>query len=200
MLIEADLLVDWYAPHIVGVLLASGARAQYENIWRSLLAPLLAERRTWTLRDVHSPNVLWLAEREGVKRVGLLDFQDCVLGPPAYDVVSLLQDARVTVSDELEMKLLSHYARARKQFEADFDLAAFAGAYALMGAQRSSKILGIFARLDKRDGKPIYLAHMPRVKNYLRKNLGHPALADLKAWFDVNLPQIFADETEGASA
>jgi aminoglycoside/choline kinase family phosphotransferase len=204
MLIEADLLVDWYAPHIVGVLLASGARAQYENIWRSLLAPLLAERRTWTLRDVHSPNVLWLAEREGMKRVGLLDFQDCVLGPPAYDVVSLLQDARVTVSDELEMKLLSHYARARKQFEPDFDLAAFAGAYALMGAQRSSKILGIFARLDKRDGKPIYLAHMPRVKNYLRKNLGHPALADLKAWFDVNLPQIFAqecaDQAEGVSA
>ena len=204
MLIEADLLVDWYAPHIVGVQLASGARAQYENIWRSLLAPLLAERRTWTLRDVHSPNVLWLAEREGVKRVGLLDFQDAVLGPPAYDVVSLLQDARVTVSDELEMKLLSHYARARKQFEPDFDLAAFAGAYALMGAQRSSKILGIFARLDKRDGKPIYIAHIPRVKNYLRKNLGHPALADLKAWFDLNLPQIFvqdsADQTEGASA
>ncbi len=127
-----------------------------------------------------------------------------MLGPPAYDVVSLLQDARVTVSDELEMKLLSHYARARKQFEPDFDLAAFAGAYALMGAQRASKILGIFARLDKRDGKPIYIAHIPRVKNYLRKNLGHPALADLKAWFDLNLPQIFVqdsvDQTEGASA
>ena len=73
-------------------------------------------------------------------------------------------------------------------------MAAFAGAYALMGAQRASKILGIFARLDKRDGKPIYLAHIPRVKNYLRKNLGHPALADLKAWFDLNLPQIFVQD------
>ena len=114
MMIEADLLVDWYAPHIVGVLLASGARAQYVNhlaqvFWRRSLA----ERRTWTLRDVHSPNVLWLAEREGVKRIGLLDFQDCVLGQPAYDLVSLLQDARVTVSNELEMKLLGHYARQR---------------------------------------------------------------------------------------
>lgn len=198
LLVEVDLLVEWFAPHIVGVQLASGARAQYENIWRSLLTPLLAERRTWTLRDFHSPNVLWLAGREGVRRIGLLDFQDCVIGPPAYDVVSLLQDARVTVSDELELKLLGHYARARKQFEEDFDLAAFAGAYALMGAQRASKILGIFARLDKRDGKSTYLAHIPRVKAYLRKNLGHPALADLKAWFEANLPQVFADEVERA--
>ncbi len=197
LLIEADLLVEWYAPHLVGVHLASGARAQYENIWRGLLAPLLAERRTWTLRDYHSPNLMWLPEREGVRKIGLLDFQDCVLGPPAYDVVSLLQDARVNVSDELELKLLSHYARARKQVDADFDMAGFAGAYALMGAQRASKILGIFARLDKRDGKPVYLAHIPRVKAYLRKNLGHSALAELKGWFDVNLPQVFAEEKDG---
>jgi tRNA threonylcarbamoyl adenosine modification protein YjeE len=190
MLIEAELLPDWYAPHLAGVQLASGARAQYENVWRALLGPLLAGPKTWTLRDYHSPNLLWLGEREGVKRIGLLDFQDCVLGPAAYDVVSLLQDARVDVPDNLELKLLGHYARARKQLQPDFDMAAFAGAYALMGAQRASKILGIFARLDKRDGKPHYLAHLPRVRNYLRKNLGHPALADLKAWFETNLPLI----------
>ncbi len=201
MLIEADLLPDWYAPHLAGLQLASGARAQYENVWRAQLAPLLAERKTWTLRDYHSPNLLWLEGREGAQRIGLLDFQDCVLGPPAYDVVSLLQDARVDVPDELELKLLSHYARVRKQLQPDFDMAAFAGAYALMGAQRASKILGIFARLDKRDGKPHYLAHIPRVKNYLRKNLGHPALADLKNWFDANLPKIFAaPETERVSS
>ncbi len=200
MLIEADLLPDWYAPHLAGLQLASGARAQYENVWRALLAPLLAERRSWTLRDYHSPNLLWLEGREGAQRVGLLDFQDCVLGPPAYDVVSLLQDARVDVPDDLELKLLGHYARVRKQMQPDFDMAAFAAAYALMGAQRASKILGIFARLDKRDGKPHYLAHIPRVKNYLRKNLGHPALADLKAWFDANLPKIFvAPEAERVS-
>lgn len=201
MLIEVDLLPDWYAPHFAGLKLASGARAQYENVWRALLAPLLAERKTWTLRDYHSPNLLWLEGREGAKRIGLLDFQDCVLGPPAYDVVSLLQDARVDVPDELELQLLGHYARVRKQLQPDFDMAAFAAAYALMGAQRASKILGIFARLDKRDGKPHYLAHIPRVKNYLRKNLGHPALADLKAWFETNLPKIFAaPEAERASS
>jgi N-acetylmuramate 1-kinase len=200
LLIEVDLLPEWYAPHLGGRQIASGARAQYENTWRGLLAPLLAEPRTWTLRDFHSPNLLWLAEREGARRVGLLDFQDCVLGPPAYDVVSLLQDARVDVPDDLELKLLGHYARVRKQAQPEFDMAAFASAYALMGAQRASKILGIFARLDKRDGKPDYLAHIPRVKNYLRKNLGHPALADLKMWFDSALPRIFADQNEGVSS
>ena len=200
MLIEVDLLPEWYAPHLAGLQLASGARAQYENIWRALLAPLLAEGKTWTLRDYHSPNLLWLEEREGVRKIGLLDFQDCVMGPPAYDVVSLLQDARVTVADELELKLLSHYARGRKAAQPDFDMAAFAGAYALMGAQRASKILGIFARLDKRDGKPDYLVHVPRMRNYLRKNLGHPALADLKNWFDVNLPAIFVADAQGISS
>jgi hypothetical protein len=199
MLIEAELLPDWYAPHLAGVQLASGARAQYENVWRALLVPLIAGPKTWTLRDYHSPNLLWLADREGVQKIGLLDFQDCVLGPPAYDVASLLQDARVDVPDDLELKLLGHYARVRRQLQPDFDMAAFAAAYALMGAQRASKILGIFARLDKRDGKPHYLAHIPRVRNYLRKNLGHPALGDLKAWFETHLPLILFTPAQGAS-
>ncbi len=197
MLIESELLVEWHAPHLAGVHLTSGPRAQYENFWRAALAAPLAEPKTWTLRDYHSPNLLWLADREGARRVGLLDFQDCVIGPPAYDVVSLLQDARVNVPDELELKLLSRYAQARKSLQPDFDMASFAAAYAVMGAQRACKILGIFARLDKRDGKPQYLAHIPRVKNYLRKNLGHPALSDLKSWFDTHLPRLFAAD-EGA--
>jgi aminoglycoside/choline kinase family phosphotransferase len=194
LLVEVELLVEWYGPHIAGIQLASGARAQYENAWRSVLARPLAEPATWTLRDYHSPNLLWLSGRQGVQRVGVIDFQDCVLGPPAYDVVALLQDARVTVSDELELKLLGAYALARKKAQPEFDMASFAAAYAIMGAQRASKILGIFARLDKRDGKPTYLAHIPRVKSYLKKNLGHPALADLKAWFEQYLPQLFAPE------
>ncbi|MCI4679742.1 tRNA (adenosine(37)-N6)-threonylcarbamoyltransferase complex ATPase subunit type 1 TsaE [Rhodoblastus acidophilus] len=193
-LIEVELLLEWYAPHILGVQLASGARAQFENAWRALLAGPVAAPTTWTLRDYHSPNLLWLANRSGPQRVGLLDFQDAVLGPPAYDLVSLLQDARVTVPDELELKLLGAYAFIRKNAEENFDVAAFTTSYAIMGAQRACKILGIFARLDRRDGKPAYLAHMPRVKNYLKKDLGHPALADLKAWFDQYLPLLFAEE------
>ncbi len=194
MLVEAELLVEWFAPHILGVQLASGARAQYDNAWRGVLAGPLAEPKTWTLRDYHSPNLLWLANRGGDQRVGVLDFQDAVLGPPAYDLVSLLQDARVTVPDELELKLLGAYSFIRKNTEQGFDVASFTTSYAVMGAQRASKILGIFARLDKRDDKPAYLAHIPRVKDYLTKDLGHPALAELKAWFEQYLPQLFVEE------
>lgn len=193
-LIEVELLVDWFAPHIMGVTLASGARAQYENIWRNTLAGPLAEKKTWVLRDYHSPNLLWLPNRGDIQRLGLIDFQDCVMGPCAYDLVSLAQDARVTVSDDLEIKLLSAYALTRQKLEPGFDLSAFARSYAIMGAQRASKILGIFARLDKRDGKPAYLAHLPRVKSYLKKDLGHPALAELKNWFALYLPKLFVEE------
>jgi len=198
LLIEVELLLDWYAPHVAGVHPASGSRARFQNLWRGMLAAPLAGRQTWTLRDYHSPNLLWLPQRQGLQRIGVIDFQDCVMGPPAYDVVSLLQDARLDVADDLELKLLSHYARVRRQFEPGFDMASFASAYAVMGAQRASKILGIFVRLDKRDGKPNYLAHLPHMKRYLRKNLGHPALAELRFWFEANLPQLFAADNEVA--
>jgi aminoglycoside/choline kinase family phosphotransferase len=153
------------------------------NLWRQLLVDIALVRPTWTLRDYHSPNLIWLAEREGIARVGLVDFQDCVMGHPAYDVASLLQDARVTVPDDLELKLLGAYARLRKQSDPNFDMTSFAKAYAILGAQRATKVLGIFARLDKRDHKPWYHAHMPRVEAYLRKNLNHPALANLRGWY-----------------
>ena len=191
--IEADLLVDWYAPHVLRTNIASGAKATFGNLWRDALAEVTEGPRTWALRDYHSPNLIWLPDREGIQRVGLLDFQDCVLGHPAYDLVSLLQDARVTVPDDLELKLLSSYAKLRRQHDPAFDMAAFARAYALLGAQRATKILGIFARLDKRDRKPHYLAHLPRVRHALVKSLAHPALAELKAWYESNLPRLFDD-------
>ena len=189
--IEVELLLDWYAPH-VGVPLGSGVKANFINSWRHRLSEVTAAPPTWTLRDYHSPNLLWLADREGLRRVGLLDFQDCVLGHPAYDVVSLLQDARVTVPDDIELKLLSHYARLRREADPRFDMAAFAQAYAILGAQRATKILGIFARLDKRDGKPHYLAHLPRISAYLAKGLRHPIMADLAAWYGANLGDALA--------
>jgi tRNA threonylcarbamoyl adenosine modification protein YjeE len=194
LITETELLLDWYAPHIAGITFASGARAQYGNAWRVTLAAALSEKATWCLRDFHSPNLLWLNDRPGLRRVGLLDFQDCVLGPPAYDVVSLAQDARVDISDEFELKVLSGYALARKRSLVEFDTAAFAASYAVMGAQRACKIIGIFARLDKRDNKPLYLKHLPRIVGYLNKNLKHPALAELKSWFEQNLPQLLSSE------
>ena len=99
----------------------------------------------------------------------------------------------MTVSDDLELKLLTTYAKLRRQHDPDFDMAGFARAYALLGAQRATKILGIFARLDKRDRKPHYLAHLPRVRHALVKSLAHPALAELKAWYADHLPRLFEE-------
>src|SRR5262249_239004 len=157
-------------------------------LWRDALFPVLDVCPTWVLRDFHSPNLLWLPERKEFARVGLLDFQDAVMGPPAYDVASLLQDARVDVSEEMQNELLGRCVRARKEADDAFDIPAFVKISSALAAQRASKILGIFARLDRRDGKPQYLRHLPRVWNYLQRSLAHSALAPLDAWFRDNVP------------
>jgi N-acetylmuramate 1-kinase len=189
MLVEVELVNDWYAPAIARVTPPSGARMQFLAIWRELLAPILADPTTWTLRDYHSPNLHWLADRQGLKRIGLIDFQDAVIGPPAYDVVSLLQDARVDVPEDLEMRLAALYMRRRAAADPAFDTQRFAAAYAAMGAQRATKILGLFARLDKRDHKPEYLRHLPRIERYLARNLVHPLLQPLAVWYRNHLPR-----------
>ena len=191
LLIEAELLVDWYLP-LLNAKLAPARRDTYVALWHEALLPVVEMPATWVLRDYHSPNLLWLPQRAGVARIGLLDFQDAVLGPAAYDVASLLQDARVDVPEKIEIALLARYTRARRAAEPGFDTPAFARAYATLAAQRASKILGIFARLDRRDGKPQYLRHIPRVWAYLRRSLAHPALAPLAAWIRANVPNLKA--------
>jgi aminoglycoside/choline kinase family phosphotransferase len=143
---------------------------------------------TWVLRDYHSPNLLWLPERNDLARIGVLDFQDTLIGPPAYDVASLLQDARVDVPEAMEVALLSRYIRARRKGGRSFDITAFTRLYSTLAAQRATKIIGIFARLDRRDGKPQYLRHLPRIWNYLQRALAHPELASLKVWYEANVP------------
>jgi hypothetical protein len=187
LLIEAELLVDWYVPHR-GRAIEPAARSEFLALWRPSLQRAIQAPRTWVLRDYHSPNLLWLPKRQGMARVGLLDFQDALLGPAAYDVVSLLQDARVDVPEQLEMALLGGYVRARAASDPAFRPSEFLELYATLGAQRATKILGIFARLDRRDGKSQYLRHLPRVYRYLTRSLAHPSLATLKAWYDGNIP------------
>ena len=186
-LIEAELLLDWYLTSI-GAPATDAARAEFVALWREALAPAIEAPPTWVLRDYHSPNLLWLNEREDIARIGVLDFQDALIGPAAYNVASLLQDARVNVPESLEVALLGRYVRARRADDRRFDAAAFARLYATLAAQRATKILGIFARLDRRDGKPQYLRHMPRLWSYLQRALAHPALAALKAWYAANVP------------
>jgi hypothetical protein len=189
LLIETELLLDWYLPKLQAKI-SDAKRDLYLALWRDALTPIVEAPVTWVLRDFHSPNLLWLPERDGVSRIGLLDFQDAVLGHGAYDVASLLQDARVDVPEMMEIALLSRYTRARFATDKTFDAPGFARAYATLAAQRASKILGIFARLERRDRKPQYLRHLPRVWGYLQRSLAHPALAQLNAWYRANVPPL----------
>jgi tRNA threonylcarbamoyl adenosine modification protein YjeE len=187
MLIEVELLLEWYLPRL-GIVVTEDARTDFFGCWRDALGPVITAPPTWTLRDFHSPNLLWLADRKEIARIGLLDFQDAVMGPPAYDVASLLQDARVDVAEEMEVPLLGRYVRARRTADAEFDPGTFIRSYVTLAAQRASKILGIFARLDVRDGKPQYLRHMPRISGYLQRSLAHPALEPLNEWYSRHVP------------
>src|SRR5215471_9124477 len=175
-LIEAELLLDWYLPYLEAAVVAD-TRAQFRSLWSEALTPAFDMPQTWVLRDYHSPNLLWLPKRTGIARIGILDFQDAQMGPAAYDLASLLQDARIDVPESTELALLGRYLRRRRATEADFDGTQFIALYVTLAAQRASKILGIFARLDRRDGKPQYLRNMPRVWGYLQRSLAHPALA-----------------------
>jgi len=188
LLIEAELLLDWYLPHRGVGNVPALPRASFRRLWTQALAPSLTQKPVWVLRDYHSPNLIWMPERDGLEQIGMLDFQDAVMGPAAYDLVSLTQDARVDVPEELELHLLGRYIKARREADPAFDMRAFAASYAVMGAQRATKILGIFARLSRRDGKPGYLRHIPRIWTYLQRCLAFTDLVPLKEWFDTHVP------------
>ena len=180
-------MLEWYLPDR-GIEPTNNLRAEFVMMWRDLLAKPAAAAKTWVLRDFHSPNLIWLGERSDVARVGIIDFQDAVLGPAAYDLVSLLQDARIDVPEALELALLTRYIKARRANDDNFDPAEFAELYAIMSAQRNTKLLGTFARLNRRDGKPQYLRHQPRIWTYLTRSLAHPALARFREWYAANVP------------
>jgi hypothetical protein len=186
-LVEIGLMIEWYLPDR-GAPPSDALRAEFIAMWRELLQKPAAAARTWVLRDFHSPNMIWLGDREGIKRIGIIDFQDAVLGPPSYDVVSLLQDARIDIPETLELSLFSRYIKARREADSGFDPAGFAANYAIMSAQRNTRLLGTFARLNRRDGKPQYLRHQPRIWSYLTRSLAHPELAAIRAWYEANVP------------
>lgn len=187
---EAGLLTEWYCPAMALRVDADG----YASAWEEALAPLLTRQQpgVTVLRDYHAENIMLLEPaQDGTGAQGLIDFQDALVGHRAYDLVSLLQDARRDVSVELERTMLDRYiARAAPgdEFEAD---------YARLGAQRNAKIVGIFTRLWKRDGKARYLAMIPRVWEAMERDLAHPALAPVASWFDLNIPRNIRDTFGG---
>jgi hypothetical protein len=187
LLVEAGLMLEWYLPDR-GAKPGDDLRAEFTTIWRDLLSKPAAAAKTWVMRDFHSPNLIWLEQRADIAKVGIIDFQDAVLGPAAYDLVSLLQDARIDVPEPLELALLTRYIKARRGFDDSFDPAGFAEIYAVMSAQRNTRLLGTFARLNRHDGKPQYLRHQPRIWTYLNRSLAHPALAHAREWYAANIP------------
>ncbi len=189
--IETTLVPDWLWPAIHGVTMPEAERETYRQIWEPIFEDILNEPKGWLLRDYHSPNLLHLAHRDGLKAAGVIDFQDALQGTLAYDLVSLLQDARLDVPAEIEKAMLARYFNSVRQREPDFDDVAearFRSIYAKLGAERNTKILGIFVRLAKRDKKTRYLAHMPRIWGYLERNLRHPDLKELAGWYDKAFP------------
>jgi aminoglycoside/choline kinase family phosphotransferase len=158
-------------------------------LWKAALSRIEGGRRVFVHRDYHAQNLLWLPQRQGVARVGLIDVQDAVAGSSAYDLISLTEDARRDVSPALAEAATAHYLTAMKTQGTPVDETAFRREMAVMAAQRNAKIVGIFARLYKRDGKPRYLDFLPRVWAYLERDLSHPALADLRAWYDRVIPK-----------
>jgi tRNA threonylcarbamoyl adenosine modification protein YjeE len=190
--IETTLVPDWYWPLVNGSTIPPEARAAFEAAWAPVLDRIVRDAgRTITLRDYHSPNLLFMPERGGAahNQVGIIDYQDALIGHPAFDLVSLLQDARLDVPAATEDRLYARYVTAVRAREVGFDEAAFRFAYAALGAQRNTKILGIFARLWKRDGKPNYLRHIPRIWRYLERDLAHPGLGDVARWYDAHFPR-----------
>lgn len=186
--IETELVVDWLWPALHGVPADADTRQSFASLWAPHLDALAGMAEGWVLRDFHSPNLIWRPHLSGLARVGVIDFQDALLGPAAYDLVSLLQDARLDVPADLERELLDIYMRCAAECDRLFDRQRFQLAYAALGAQRNTKILGIFARLAVRDGKPGYLAHLPRIWGYLERNLAHPRLAALAAFYEGAFP------------
>lgn len=186
---EVSLLTEWYCP----ALGLSVDEEGYIAAWDSVL-PIVEKDdapKVTVLRDYHAENIMLIPGHEQSRGLGLLDFQDALIGHPAYDLVSLLQDARRDVSPDVETAMIAHY-KSIVTPRGDFD-----AAYAVLGAQRNAKIIGIFTRLWQRDGKPRYLDFLPRMWGLLERDLAHPALAPVADWFARNIP---ADQRHQALA
>ena len=183
-LTELTLFTDWFVPD-VGVSLSEQALSKWRDVWAQMLPSLDAHAPGLALRDFHAENLFWCEDRIATAKVGLIDFQDAILTHPAYDLNSLLEDARRDVDRDLAAKLIARFCeKAGLAHDADF-----MAAYAVSGAQRKLKNLGFPVRSDKLYGKPQYRALHPRLKRHLKIYLAHPACAPLKIWLETYLPE-----------
>lgn len=190
MLAEIDLLSEWYIPFTNDAHLSEKAYNDYMNIWQQLLTQL-SPLRVIVLRDYHAENLIWREQRKGLARVGVIDFQDALIGQPAYDLVSLLEDARRDVDPGTVLAVRQYYHDTHKN-DSDYDKDIFSKDFDILAAQRNAKILGIFARLVRRDQKPAYEALLPRVRNHFKNDLLSNHLTPLRLWAEQHMAEIFA--------
>jgi aminoglycoside/choline kinase family phosphotransferase len=184
---EMRLVPEWYLPAASGGDTSADLAAEFEDLAAAMIETVLDAPPCIVLRDYHAENLIWLPERKGPARVGLLDYQDLLIGHAAYDLVSLLGDARRDVAPDLAAAMRGRYLARTGADAESFDAAAH-----VLAAQRNLKILGLFVRLARRDGKTGYLRHLPRVRAHLDDTLGHPALAPMRRWVARHLPPVDA--------
>ena len=188
LLAEIDLLTEWFFPLALGHEARPDDVEEHRTLWRRTLASTLGTSSVFVHRDFHAQNLIWLPSRQGLERVGVIDFQDAVAGSPAYDLASLLEDARRDVPPEIAEATVGHYLDSMRRQGTSVDGNQFREQLAIAAAQRNAKIVGIFSRLSQRDGKSRYLEYLPRVWGYLNCDLENPALRDLKRWYDRSIP------------
>lgn len=196
---EAMLLLDWYYPALTGNKPTDALKQSFADVWREVFKKMPADQQTLVLRDYHVDNLMLTADGQGIGKCGLLDFQDALIGQFSYDLMSLLEDARRDVPQELQKHLYDRYINAMGP---DLDKEGFDYAYRVLAAQRHAKVLGIFVRLYERDGKDRYLQFIPHVHKLFMQSVNDPALAPLKAWFidnkiDIALPLKSNDKRKG---
>lgn len=193
LITEAELYLHWYLPYATGKQVSEEQQTEFWEAWQELLQPVLSAEKTLLLRDYHSPNLMWLPEADNGKQIGLIDFQDALLGPAAYDVASLVYDARTDMPAELQEHLIARYCATARKNKPAFDEIAFKRAVAILALQRNAKILGGFVRLDKHYGKPKYMGLLPRIRTYAQQALTQIGDCRLKPLFHV----IFSSTEQG---
>ena len=179
LLAELKIFIEWYVPYAYQQRIGKKQLEEFEAIWQDILSLQSPMPQCLVLKDYHVENIMHLGDRAGLMKLGLLDFQDALIGSPVYDLVSILEDARIDVSQENAIKYIEYFCRKN-----DMDMEQVMLEYHILGAQRNSRILGVFARKAMRDSDTNYLKYIPRVLKYLNNDLSHSALAPLKSWFD----------------
>ena len=179
---DVGLFAEWFLPQLVGLQAANHLRTEWLDLWRAVLSSTPLKRSVVVHRDYHADNLLILAHQRAHRAVGMLDYQDALWGDPTYDLVSLLEDARRDVRATTTAQCLKYAMTALHESDD------FMQRYAVLGAQRNAKIIGIFARLCVRDGKPHYLEYLPRVWGHFLKDIAHPHLSSVRVFIDAHVP------------